>query len=560
MYLRKAAVSLLRRVRLPSHSISTSVSPPTTSMATATPLPFSLSRKIQFPNQFYNGSSWSTTYADPPVWTILSIQAAIILGINVHSVFADDGSNETNTESDVQGVNISGLHKIEDGSVISNVHTSKWRIFTDNGRDYFLQGKLEEAEKFFLSAIQEAKEGFGERDPHVASACNNLAELYRVKKAFDKAEPLYLDAIRILEEAFGSEDIRVGVALHNLGQFYLVQRKLEEARVCYESALKIKGRVLGRGSADYADTMYHLGTVLFLQGRLNDSEVIIQDSIRVLEESGQGESMACIRRLRYLAQIYIKSNRISEAENMERKVLHIMELSKGWNSLDTVVAAEGLGLTLQSSGSLKEAQELLERCLDARKTLLPEDHIQIGANMLHIARVVMLNYNQLRGMHVSDAIAELDKAKGLLNNAIRIAGKVISKSKTQNKKQGYGLSGETRRDGYAAVIILLQSLNELGLLEINRQELQESGAKLSSTPEVKNAHFECISAYKELATERLIGDSTQVKAEYLSCLKHLSSLLDAEGTTEYRGTTLQELKDEIKRVEDDISQSRRHKS
>ncbi|TYH09324.1 hypothetical protein ES288_A07G085700v1 [Gossypium darwinii] len=534
MYLRKAAVSLLRRVRLPSHSISTSVSPPKTSMATATPLPFPLSRKIQFPNQFGNGSSWSTTYADPPIWTILFIQAAIILGINVHPIFADDGSNETNTESEVQGVNISGLSKIEDGSVISNVHTSKWRIFTDNGRDYFLQGKLKEAEKFFLSAIQEAKEGFGERDPHVASACNNLAELYRIKKAFDKAEPLYLDAIRILEEAFGSEDIRVGVALHNLGQFYLVQRKLEAARVCYESALKIKGRVLGRGSADYADTMYHLGTVLFLQGRLNDSEVVIQDSIRVLEENGQGESMACIRRLRYLAQ--------------------------GWNSLDTVVAAEGLGLTLQSSGSLKEAQELLERCLDARKTLLPEDHIQIGANMLHIARVVMLNYNQLRGMHVSDAIAELDKAKGLLNNAIRITRKVISKSKTQNKKQGYGVSGETRRDGYAAVIILLQSLNELGLLEINRQELQESGAKLSSTPEVKNAHFECISSYKELATERLIGDSTQVKAEYLSCLKHLSSLLDAKGTTEYRGTTLQELKDGIKRVEDDISQSWRHKS
>lgn len=31
-----------------------------------------------------------------------------------------------------------------------------------------------EAEKFFLSALQEAKEGFGDRDAHVASACNNL--------------------------------------------------------------------------------------------------------------------------------------------------------------------------------------------------------------------------------------------------------------------------------------------------------------------------------------------------------------------------------------------------
>lgn len=33
---------------------------------------------------------------------------------------------------------------------------------------------MEEAEKLFVSALQEAKEGFGERDPHVASACNNL--------------------------------------------------------------------------------------------------------------------------------------------------------------------------------------------------------------------------------------------------------------------------------------------------------------------------------------------------------------------------------------------------
>jgi hypothetical protein len=33
---------------------------------------------------------------------------------------------------------------------------------------------VEEAEKLFVSALQEAKEGFGQRDPHVASACNNL--------------------------------------------------------------------------------------------------------------------------------------------------------------------------------------------------------------------------------------------------------------------------------------------------------------------------------------------------------------------------------------------------
>lgn len=46
-------------------------------------------------------------------------------------------------------------------------------------------------------------------------------------------------------------------------------------------------------------------------------------------------------------------------------------------------------------------------------------HCQIGANMLHIARVRMLNSNQLRKVDISVAIAELEKGKDLLHNSIR---------------------------------------------------------------------------------------------------------------------------------------------
>ncbi|KAK9197029.1 hypothetical protein WN943_005163 [Citrus x changshan-huyou] len=451
-----------------------------------------------------------------------SAAGALIYGITPNPVLAEDISIESTSQNDTEGENAFGLRKIEDGSVVSNIHTSKWRVFTDSGRDYFLQGKLAEAEKLFLSALQEAKEGFGERDPHVASACNNLAELYRVKKAFDKAEPLYLEAIKILQESFGPEDIRIGVAFHNLGQFYLVQRKLEDARTCYE----IKGRVLGHGNIDYADTMYHLATVLYLQGKENDSEALFLESIRILEENGEGDSMTCIRRLRYLAQTYVKANRLTDAETVQRKILHIMESSKGWNSLDTVIAAEGLALTLQSTGSLMEAQELFERCLEARKKLMPQDHIQIGANMLHIARVVMLNSNRMRKMNISEAIDELDRAKELLDNSTRIARHVLNKlMKQKGEKQNYGASGEALREGHTAFVILLQSLEILALLETNKQELQESKEEILACYEAENALLECISAYKEFGTEKPIGDSFEVKAVYLSCLKHLSSLI-----------------------------------
>ncbi|KAL6560816.1 hypothetical protein OROHE_005993 [Orobanche hederae] len=102
---------------------------------------------------------------------------SLILGTCSMPSLAEDVLNESKFKSGTGGADNIGFQKIEDGSMISNEHTSKWRIFTDSGRDYFLQGNIKQAEKFFHSALQEAREGFGDRDPHVASACNNLVGL-----------------------------------------------------------------------------------------------------------------------------------------------------------------------------------------------------------------------------------------------------------------------------------------------------------------------------------------------------------------------------------------------
>ena len=42
-----------------------------------------------------------------------------------------------------------------------------------------------------MKALAAAKEGFGEQDPHVAAAANNLAELLRLRKLYPEAAPLY---------------------------------------------------------------------------------------------------------------------------------------------------------------------------------------------------------------------------------------------------------------------------------------------------------------------------------------------------------------------------------
>lgn len=550
--MRQLAAKFLRRTHFPPQRFSSS-----SEITTSNALPNSLSSKTKCSYKYgFGGPSWRMNSRDCYLWTVLAGQAAIILGINANPVLADE-PRESSSQNDLDTDSMFGFRKIEDGSVISNEHTAKWRLFSDKGREVFLQGKLDQAEKFFFSALQEAKEGFGEKDPHVASSCNNLAELFRVQKQFDKAEPLYWEAIKILEESFGPEDIRVGAALHNLGQFYLMQRKLDEADKCYERAVKIKRRVLGLNHTDYADTLYHLGMVLYLLGKEKDAEALIQESIKILEENGMGDSITCIRRLQFLSQMYLKSNRLAEAEDVQRKVLQIMELSKGWNSMDTVIVAERLALTLQSIEKIKEAKELLERCLEARKSLLPEDHIQIAANLLHIARVAMLNSNRLRKINISEAIAELDKAKDLLHSSTRIARQVLNKLRTQKGKKQKNGASEMKREGHAALVILLQSLDTLGLVETTKQELLESQGEHLPNVEAENVLLQCISSYKELEAEKLISDSPKVKTEYLSCLKHLLSLMIDTGNKDK--VTLKDLDDEIKRVEAEIHDRSKHK-
>lgn len=550
--MRQLAAKFLRRTHFPPQRFSSS-----SEITTSNALPNSLSSKTKCSYKYgFGGPSWRMNSRDCYLWTVLAGQAAIILGINANPVLADE-PRESSSQNDLDTDSMFGFRKIEDGSVISNEHTAKWRLFSDKGREVFLQGKLDQAEKFFFSALQEAKEGFGEKDPHVASSCNNLAELFRVQKQFDKAEPLYWEAIKILEESFGPEDIRVGAALHNLGQFYLMQRKLDEADKCYERAVKIKRRVLGLNHTDYADTLYHLGMVLYLLGKEKDAEALIQESIKILEENGMGDSITCIRRLQFLSQMYLKSNRLAEAEDVQRKVLQIMELSKGWNSMDTVIVAERLALTLQSIEKIKEAKELLERCLEARKSLLPEDHIQIAANLLHIARVAMLNSNRLRKINISEAIAELDKAKDLLHSSTRIARQVLNKLRTQKGKKQKNGASEMKREGHAALVILLQSLDTLGLVETTKQELLESQGEHLPNVEAENVLLQCISSYKELEAEKLISDSPKVKTEYLSCMKHLLSLMIDTGNKDK--VTLKDLDYEIKRVEAEIHDRPKHK-
>ncbi|XP_024538338.1 nephrocystin-3 [Selaginella moellendorffii] len=356
--------------------------------------------------------------------------------------------------------------------LITNEDTGKWSIYTSRGKNLFTQGRLDEAEKYLVKAIDHAKKGFGEEDAHVATSFNNLAELYRLKKEYKKAEPLYLDAISLLEQSMGPEHPSVGFALHNLGGFYLLQDNFPKAIEYYERALKIKGRGLGLNHPEYANTMFHLGKAMQLTGKPTEAETLIRHSIQILEDGGYGQSQSAIRRMVVLAEILTQTNQLQEAENLQRKILHSVEITQGPEAASTIYALESLAETLQLQGNFDEAEELLKRCLDLRQKSNSGDHIQIWATLFKLACVAMGRAKRHEGDGAKDATAaEYDKAMTLLQQAIKIA--------ENNWKQVTSASDEVKSSYF---LPLVQSLSMAGLVSVKNLEASgntaDEGVKL----------------------------------------------------------------------------------
>lgn len=219
----------------------------------------------------------------------------------------------------------------------SSEATAKWRIYTDTAQRLRRTGKpAEEVEAYLVQALVLAREGFGARDPHVAGAANNLAELYRVSRRYDEAEKLYLEALPILKDAFGRLDARVATLLHNLANVYWQRgseacarpggegpgnEDLGRAAELLTEALSVRSTLLGRHHPETTASLFHLASVKWAQGAREDALRLARECVAVMDEDGQGDSPLGARRVSRLAAMLLEAGRAEEALPLARRAL-----------------------------------------------------------------------------------------------------------------------------------------------------------------------------------------------------------------------------------------------
>ena len=89
------------------------------------------------------------------------------------------------------------------------------------------------------------EKALGPDHPDVATALNNLAELYREQGRYAEAAPLYKRSLAIYEKGLGPDHPACrSRPLNNLAQLYLEQGRYAEAEPLYKRA----SRDLGKGA------------------------------------------------------------------------------------------------------------------------------------------------------------------------------------------------------------------------------------------------------------------------------------------------------------------------
>ena len=195
-----------------------------------------------------------------------------------------------------------------------------WHTWRNGGILAMQEGRLEDAERLFIAAMEQA-EKFGADDLRVAEAANDLAAVYATTGKSVEAELLFQRALLIAEHTLGANHLGVGAIIQNLGILYATQQRYQDAEPLLKRALEINLKRFGADHTRTALTLKTLSSFYAAQGQLAEAEQLIQKSLAILEagQVKQGDPQMTAT-LEMFAAILRHTNREREAREVEQRL------------------------------------------------------------------------------------------------------------------------------------------------------------------------------------------------------------------------------------------------
>jgi len=147
---------------------------------------------------------------------------------------------------------------------------TEWEVCSSAGLQAMRAGRLDEADQYFLRALDQASQ-FPDDDPRLGTSLDNLASLRKTQLRFADAEQLYRKALAVFERAGPRSERHLAVVCNDLGTVRAAQGDFNEADALIGRAIAINERVRGPDDPEVATNLRNYAAVKLALGKPGDA-------------------------------------------------------------------------------------------------------------------------------------------------------------------------------------------------------------------------------------------------------------------------------------------------
>jgi CHAT domain-containing protein len=163
------------------------------------------------------------------------------------------------------------------------------------------------------------------QDGLLATALNNLADLYEAQEQYAQAEPLYQRALEIREKSPGKDHLSLATALNNLAHLYMSQRQYARAEPLYQRALETWEAAPSKHHPNFATTLSNLALLYMMQGQYARAKPLFDRALMSME-AVLGKQHPYVARVLYnQASLHLSQQRLEVPLPLLQRALNLSE-------------------------------------------------------------------------------------------------------------------------------------------------------------------------------------------------------------------------------------------
>ena len=251
------------------------------------------------------------------------------------------------------------------------------------GTTYRRLGRLEEAERLLISALETRRTLLGEGHPDVAESLADLARLRSYQADNAEARRLYREALR-RHRVLPDKQEEVAQDLDGLALTFVYRGDFAEAERLRREALRLLSGLSDEPTRDLSDVLHNLALTMEGQGDFEEAEDLYRQSLAIDRALSGDEHPTVATALGNLGRLLKNSRGWEAAEPVLREAQDINRKALGDHPA-TARSMTALASILSDKGDAAGAEQLFREALEMQRRFLGDDHPGITSMMNNLA-------------------------------------------------------------------------------------------------------------------------------------------------------------------------------